>query len=111
MVVQTSTATSILLMKRGRGLVTRNCSDLGHLSHISQPGDPQEQQQEDRLVTAVFDSQRVFRVYGVTAAGELVSLVVPAGVAAHQCRVSMAHLSHHHQHQHHYAAVPLSSVT
>lgn len=39
-------------------------------------------------MAAAFDPQRSFRAFGVTAAGELVLLVVPSGVAAHQCRVS-----------------------
>jgi hypothetical protein len=38
-------------------------------------------------VAAVFDAKRAFRAFGVTAAGELVALVVPSGMAAHHCRV------------------------
>lgn len=114
-VVQSDTSTSILLMKRGRSLVTRRCFGLAadsqqqatpgtqagggstaagqpHDSSSSHGGDDDDDEDvpKGRLVAAVFDPQRAFRLFGVTDIGELVSLVVPSGVAAHQCRVSSA---------------------
>lgn len=94
MVVQSETATAILLMKRGRSLVTRRCFGLAHPtppagSAQGQPGSGGNRSDVgDRLVAAVFDPLRAFRAFGVTAGGELVVLTVPSGMAAHQCRVS-----------------------
>ena len=94
-VLQTDTATAILLMKRGRSLVTKHCAGLAHnpTAGVQQPAGQagytsSSSSQGDRLVAAVFDPQRSFRVFGVTAAGELLVLVVPSGAAAHTCRVS-----------------------
>lgn len=102
MVVQTETATAILLMKRGRSLVTRRCFGLAHPTPPPAGSSEQEQQPgssgsstdaADRLVAAVFDPLRAFRAFGVTAGGELVVLTVPSGMAAHQCRVSCCRCS------------------
>jgi hypothetical protein len=120
-VILTDTAASILLMKRGRTLVTRPCVGLGqetstgpptdtaaaqHSSNKPTPQTPASGAQQsvshhtsvthgayqgpNRLVAAVFDPQRPFRVFAVTAAGDLVLMTVPSGAAAHQCRVSAA---------------------
>lgn len=97
LVIQGEAATTILLMKRGRSVITRQCVGLAaasgshthaHGHEHAQPAGVHEHEHGDRLVAAAFDPQRSFRAFGVTAAGELVVLVVPSGVAAHQCRVS-----------------------
>jgi hypothetical protein len=99
-IIQTDTATAILLMKRGRSLVTKHCAGLStgpgphpwkssKRQHRAQAGDSSSSHEvTDRLVAAVFDPVRAFRVFGVTAGGELVLLMVPSGAAAHACRVS-----------------------
>jgi hypothetical protein len=90
-VIQGEAATTILLMKRGRSVITRQCIGLAAASAAGNThahGHEHEHEHGDRLVAAAFDPQRSFRAFGVTAAGELVVLVVPSGVAAHQCRVS-----------------------
>jgi hypothetical protein len=59
----------------------------GSHEHEQPAGSSHEHGHGDRLVTAVFDPTRAFRAFGVTAGGELVVLVVPSGMEAHQCRV------------------------
>jgi hypothetical protein len=86
-VVQTSSAAAVVLLRRGRSRVLRSCEGLAQpgqpwTAADGQPGGP------DTLVAAAFDPARSFRVFGVTAGGDLVALTVPSGTAAHQCKVS-----------------------
>jgi hypothetical protein len=61
-------------LRPGRPLIPRNCSGLS--SGL------------DQLVTAAVDTSKRFRAFGVTAAGDLVTLIIPVGKQTGPCRVS-----------------------